>query len=147
MSLLGRWFGQKKAPVVLLHPEFGELRFSKHDGFVNTSFELWGYGPFELIVDAPEAGPSEAQAEAFRRFEGSRESLLPRCIAELDAIRVEMEQPATTLSVSGLSVPRLDSSPQGTLWTLWFDAEGDDHFMYGIQSDDDWTTIHAFADD
>jgi len=35
----------------------------------------------------------------------------------------------------------------GHLWTLWFDLSGDDHFMYGIQTDDNWQTLTAFADD
>jgi hypothetical protein len=28
-----------------------------------------------------------------------------------------------------------------------FDLSGDDHFMYGIQTDDNWHTLTAFADD
>ncbi len=147
MSLLRRLFKAKPAPPVLDHPQFGELHFSRHDGLVNSSFELWGHGPFELLVDAPESGPSPAQEEAFRRFESAKEFLLPRCVAKLDVLRAEMQLPAATFVVAGLTIPSLDSKPQGRLWTLWFDAQGDDHFLYGIQTDDDWNTLQAFADD
>ena len=147
MSFLRRLFKSNAPPLTLLHSEFGQLQFSKHDGFINPSFQLWGYGPFQLIVDARKSGPSEAQGAAFRRFESARESLLPRCVAKLDALRVEMQLPPATFTVAGLTIPPLDSSPQGRLWTLWFDARGDDHFMYGIQSDDDWDSLCAFADD
>ena len=147
MSLLRRLFKPKAPLPTLVHPQFGELHFRKHDGFMNPFFELWGSGPFELLVDAPEPGPSESQEEAFRRFERARESLLPRCIAKLDTLRSGMQLPRTTFQLAGLTIPSLDSSAQGRLWTLWFEAQGEDHFMYGIQSDDDWDSFAAFADD
>ena len=62
-------------------------------------------------------------------------------------MRREMKAPPGQWIVSGLTIPRLDESPSGKLWTLWFDSKDDDHYMYGIQSDDEWSTLIAFADD
>jgi hypothetical protein len=99
------------------------------------------------LVESDDRGPTEAQVVAFRRLHDSKEALLPRCIAALDAMRREMKAPPGQWVISGLTIPQLDGSPSGTLWTMWFDSKNDDHYMYGIQTDNDWSTLRAFADD
>ncbi|MFW6084931.1 MAG: hypothetical protein ACODAA_06945 [Gemmatimonadota bacterium] len=62
-------------------------------------------------------------------------------------LRREMGLPAGRFTITGLTIPALHDSNGGLLWTLWFDCAGDDHFWYGVQSDDEWKTLHPFADD
>lgn len=134
---------------VVEHPLFGALHYSKHDGWENADFSLWGFDGVQLLIDGGPEGPSPVQEEAFKRFEAARESLLPRCLAAVDEVRAGLEVAKAEFKVSGLTIPSLaaDGEPHDRLCTLWFDLEGDEHFMYGVQSDDDWTTVVAFADD
>ena len=144
------WFSslfKRQPPLRVRHTLFGELVFSRHDGWINEEFELWGFKSVELLLDAREDGPSVEQERAFRRFEQQRETLLPRCLAEVDKVRAELAVPLSTFVISGLTIPPLSADPHEHLWTLWFDLVGDEHFMYGVQTDDDWTTLTGFADD
>ena len=146
----GRWFSflfkQTPAPR-LQHALFGELVFSRHDGWINQDFELWGLKGVQLVLDASEDGPSPEQERAFQTFEKQRDTLLPRCLTEVDKVRVDLGVDASTFVISGLTIPSMARTPQGSLWTLWFDLVGDDHFMYGVQTDDEWATLTGFADD
>lgn len=146
MALLGRLFRKGGSPP-REHPLFGTLRYSKHDGWENEDFSLWDFKGIQLLIDAGTDGPSPRQEEAFRRFEAGRGELLPRCLRALDSVRESFEVPEGEFRVTGLSIPSLGPGRGGDLWTLWFDLEGDDHFMYGVQSDNDWETLAAFADD
>jgi hypothetical protein len=121
--------------------------FSRHDGWINKDFQLWGFTGIELLVDAGEEGPSRQQEEAFRRFEMQRDTLLPRCLAEVDKVRTDLGVVSSSFVISGLTIPSLKGEGSGRLWTLWFDLAGDDQFMYGVQTDDDWKTVIGFADD
>jgi len=147
MSLFDRLKG-KPAPE-LEHPLFGTIRYSKHDGWENPELSLWGFDGVQLLIDAGLEGPSPVQEEEFRRFEATRADLLPRCLAAVDDVRAGFEVPKAEFRVSGLTIPSLidRGEPHDRLWTLWFDLEGDDHFMFGVQTDDEWATIVAFADD
>lgn len=131
------------------HPLFGALHYSKHDGWENVDFSLWGFDGVQLLIDGGPEGPSPVQEEAFRRFDAARADLLPRCLAAVDEVRAGFEVAKAEFKVSGLTIPLLEANgePHDRLWTLWFDLEGDEHFMYGVQSDDEWATIVAFADD
>ena len=147
MGIFTRFFGKKTEPPRIDHPLFGTIEFSKHDGWQNMDFPLWGRSNVELIVDSGTDGPTRDQEEAFRRFEESREVLLPRCLDALEDLRGKMEMPPGTFVISGLTVPSLGEEETGKLWTLWFDCEGDEDFWYGVQTDDDWQTLSPFADD
>jgi len=148
MGFLDRLKGQREPALAIEHPLFGTIRFSKHDGWENAAFSLWGFDGVQLLIDGGPEGPTAAQEEAFVRFEAMRADLLPRCVAAVDEVRVSFEVPKADFRVSGLTIPPLtDGQPHEKLWTLWFDLEGDEHFMYGVQSDDDWATVVAFADD
>ena len=145
-----QWFSslfKRQPPPSLRHTLFGELVFSRSDGWINKEFELWGFKGVELLLVARQDGPSREQEDAFRRFAEQRETLLPRCLAGVDKVRAELAVPASTFLISGLTIPSLGDDSHGHLWTLWFDLVGDEHFMYGVQTDDDWTTVTGFADD
>jgi hypothetical protein len=58
MSFWKRLFGVKKPPPTLSHPLFGEITFSRHDGWMNRDFQLWGFSKVELIIDGLETGSS-----------------------------------------------------------------------------------------
>jgi hypothetical protein len=129
------------------HPLFGRIAFSRHDGWRNPAFGLWGHSPVDLLIDAPAAGPTREQEEAFVRFRDARATLWSRCLDAVVAVRREMGASEGAFSITGLSIPALGATRSGRLWTLWFDCAGDEHFWYGVQSDDDWQTLAGFADD
>jgi hypothetical protein len=144
------WFSslfRRRPPLRLQHTQFGEITFSTSDGWINKEFELWGFKGIELLLDAREVGPSPEQERAFRHFERQRDVLLPRCLAEVDKVREELGVASSSFVISGLTIPSLSVKPNGQLWTMWFDLAGDDHFMYGLQTDDEWSTLTGFADD
>jgi len=144
------WFSslfKRQPPRRLQHTVFGKLVFSRHDGWINKDFELWGFKGIELLLQAGKDGPSAEQERAFRLFEGQRQRLLPRCLAEVDKVRAELGVSPSSFVITGITIPELSASPHGRLWTLWFDLAGDDHFMYGVQTDDEWLTLTGFADD
>ena len=147
MRLLRSLFGRGAPERVSDHPLFGRIAFSRRDGWVNPAFELWGYTGVDLLVDAPPEGPTRAQEEAFVRFRDARPALLARCLDAVAAVRRGMDEPEGEFLVTGLSIPSLTDAQGGTLWTLWFDCVGDEHYWYGVQSDDDWRTVVGFADD
>lgn len=149
MSFLDRLMGKAEPAPPLEHPLFGGLSYSKTDGWQNPDFTLWGFDSVELLVDGGPDGPTDAQEAAFRRFEAARADLLPRCVAAVDEVRAAFKVPEGRFRVSGLTIPALTDGGKEheRLWTLWLDLEGDDHYMYGVQTDDDWATIGAFADD
>ena len=147
MAFLRSLFNRRTPTRLLDHPLFGRIFFSRHDAWQNPAFELWGYSNVELLIDAPFAGPTPAQEEAFIRFRESRSTLLPRCLDAVAAVRREMPLPAAEFAVTGLSIPSLADARGGKLWTLWFDCVGDEQFWYGVQSEDDWQTLAGFADD
>ncbi len=148
MSILRRLFGTASPPPELDHPLFGHLVYLERDGcWQNEHFDLWDASGVDLLVYCGPDGPTADQETAFRRFRDTGEVLLQGCLEALAGLRSEMGLPDSQLTVNGLTIPALDDSRDGKLWTLWFDAAGDDHFWYGVQSDDDWDTIHPFADD
>ena len=146
MSWFSSFFGRQSRPP-LQHPLFGELRYSRSDGWINDRFELWGFKGIELLIAAGVDGPSPQQEAAFREFVEQRETLLPGCIAEVDRVRADMGVAPSTFVIRGLTIPSLAGGRAPFLWTLWFDLTGDDHFMYGVQTDDAWKTLIGFADD
>jgi hypothetical protein len=146
MDWLKRIF-RRKPPLRLRHPLFGDITYSKTDGWINDGFTLWGFDGVELLIRANETGPTRIQEEAFINFRAQQQDLLPRCLAEVDKVRRELEIASSAFVISGVAIPSFQPAPNGHLWTLWFDFSGDDHFMYGIQTDDNWETLTAFADD
>jgi len=138
---------RKKPPLRLNHPLFGNITYSKTDGWINDAFTLWGSDGIELLIRANENGPTRTQEEAFINFRAQQQDLHPRCLAEVDKVRRELEITSSRFVISGVVIPSFEPVPNGHLWTLWFDLSGDDHFMYGIQTDDNWQTLTAFADD
>lgn len=148
MSILQRIFRGGPPPPEMDHPLFGHLVYLRRDGcWQNEDFELWGASGVDLLLDGGPDGPTPEQESAYRRFRDARENLLPRCLEALAGLRRKMGLPDSQFTVNGLTLPALAESSDGKLWTLWFDCAGDDHFWYGVQSDDDWETIHPFADD
>src|SRR5262245_26830680 len=128
MSLFDRLF-RRQPPVTLEHPLFGRLQYSKHDGWQNDSFALWGSNGVELLIEADLNGPTRKQEDAFVAMRDAQNELLARCLAEVEKVRKEIGVPEGCFRISGLSIPSLQDEPHGRLWTLWFDLEGDDHYM------------------
>ena len=74
-------------------------------------------------------------------------SILSESITVLESMREGIGLPAGTFLLSGITIPSYKSESRARLWTLWFDCTEDEHFMFGVQSDDEWQNIHPFADD
>jgi hypothetical protein len=141
------WFRKHEARE-LDHPEFGHLRYSeRHQSWVNENFAFWGYSGLQLVIDGDASGPTAAQFEALRDMQKARDQLLPRCLSALTALPELEGSVGSTFVLAGLSVPRLDDSESGLLWNLWFDKEGDEHYMFGVQSTDSWRTLQAHVGD
>jgi hypothetical protein len=146
MNIFRRIFGPKEPPPTIEHPLFGTIVYSKHDGWINKSFTAFGYSGIELQIVAGADGPTTKQVEAFTNLI-AKPNVLSECMKRLASERAEMSLPEGTFVLSGITLPSYRSEPQGNLWTLWFDCPEDDHFMFGVQSDDEWETLHPFADD
>jgi hypothetical protein len=132
------------------HPVFGRLEFTPSRGWSSKEFSFWGFTHVQLLVDASEAGPTEEQEQAFRRLAERQSALLPGLLAAVAEQRERTKRPPGVPAVRTLSVPALGSaSPArtGSLWTIWFDSPGEEHWGYGVQSTDDWRTFSAFAED
>jgi hypothetical protein len=102
------------------------------------------------MIDAPDTGPTPHQEDAFRTLIDGADVLLPRLLAAVASKREETQRPPGRAYPRAISVPALDSrGPGGTggLWTIWFDYENEAYWSYGVQSNDDWTTVSAFAED
>jgi len=148
MNLFKRVFGDREPPPTLDDSTFGRIVFLRRDAcWENTTFSFWGASDVQLLVDGGPDGPTEAQRFAFAELRDSRDALLPRCLDALSTLRSKMAMPEGELVVRGLTIPSLEPSSDGQLWTLWFDCVGEDHFWFGVQSDDEWKTIYPFADD
>jgi hypothetical protein len=137
----------RKSPLTMEHSIFGTLTFSPHDGWMNPSFTAFGYTGIDLLIDAGPDGPTERQVTAFADLSIKQTSILRDALIRLQELRDEMELPPGTFRLSGITLPSYKDESQGMLWTLWFDCPEDDHFMFGVQSDDEWQTLHPFADD
>jgi len=137
----------RRAPTPRIeHPLFGRIAYSRDGRWENRSFELWGHGHVDLVIDAPPSGPTRDQEQAFLRFRDSRPTLLPRCLDAVATVRREQAFPESEFQITGLSIPALGDARAGGLWTLWLDC-GDEQFWYGVQTEDEWRTLAAFADD
>ena len=147
MTILRRLFDPAEPPLVAEHAVFGTIRFSKPDCWTNDAFVLWGTTDVQLLLTATRQGPSTRQVEAYLRFRDAQSALLPRCLEAVDAVRSRHGIPKAAFRISALSIPSFTDGPSPTLWKLWFDLEGDDHFMYGVESEDEWQTLTGFADD
>jgi hypothetical protein len=84
---------RKKPPLRLTHPLFGDITYSKTDGWINDGFTLWGFDGVELLIRANENGPTRIQEEAFINFRAQQQDLLPRCLAEVDKVLVNWKSP------------------------------------------------------
>jgi hypothetical protein len=146
MNIFQRLFGPKEPPPTIEHQIFGTIVYSKHDGWINTSFSAFGYSGIQLQIDAGPEGPTQEQVGAFTNLT-AKPDVLSESIKRLSTVRAEMDLPEGTFVLSGITIPSFRPEPQGNLWTLWFDCPEDDHFMFGVQSDDEWETLHPFADD
>lgn len=129
------------------HPVFGKITYSRHDGWMNPSFSAFGYDGIDLLIDGGVDGPTSQQIDAFKSFAGRHSSILVQATAGLQEIRAGMGEALGTFVLSGITIPSYKPEANGTLWTLWFDCPEDDHYIYGVQSDDEWQTLHPFADD
>jgi hypothetical protein len=146
MNIFQRLLGPKKPAAVVEHPIFGKITYSKHDGWINTSFSAFGYSGIDLLIDAGPEGPTSEQMDAFANLAAKHDSILSESVIGLQSMRAEMSLRLGTFVLSGITIPSYKPELQGRLWTLWFDCPEDDHFMFGVQSDDEWRTLHPFAD-
>ena len=146
MSFLRSLFRRRGPRPRLDHPLFGRIAYSRDGRWENRSFELWGHEHVDLLIDAPASGPTRDQEQTFVRFRDSRETLLPRCLEAVAAVRRETASGEDVFQITGLSIPALSDERAGRLWTLWLDC-GDEQFWYGVQTEDEWSTLAAFADD
>ena len=147
MNIFQRIFGSRKPSPAVDHPIFGKITYSKHDGWLNPSFSAFGYSEIDLLIDAGPEGPIPEQLEAFANLTAKHDSILSESIKSLESMRKEMTLPAGRFLLSGITIPSYKPETQGKLWTLWFDCPEDSHYMFGVQSDDEWQTLHPFADD
>jgi hypothetical protein len=147
MQRLKRLFGPRESPPALDHPVFGRLTYSRHDGWMNAAFTAFGFTGIDLLIDAGPEGPTPRQLQSFGDLTAKHPSILSESVNQLQELRKQMELPAGTFRLSGITIPSYRPEPQGSLWTLWFDCLEDDHFMFGVQSDDEWQTLYPFADD
>jgi hypothetical protein len=147
MNIFRQIFGFKQSPQSMQHQLFGNLTFSRHDGWINPSFSVFGYSGIELLIDAGPEGPNSDQVEAFNNLSRKHEMILSESVKRLQKTRGEMQLPPGTFVLSGITIPSYGAESHGKLWTLWFDCPEDEHFMFGVQSDDEWQTLHPFADD
>ena len=143
---LKRLFGGRKPPLTLVDPVFGSITYSKADGWSNDHFQGLGDHEAQLLIDAGSAGPSQKQRDAFRALVSREDNRLERAKGAVLKLRGEMNLPASDPWVSGVTIPTLGPEPRGSLWTVWYDSEQDDVFMFGIQTQD-WVEFSAFADD
>lgn len=105
--------------------------------------EFWGTPEVDLSIDAGETGPSPDQVDEFWRLIDAKNDLLPRLLGALQ----EMENEAAQFVLVGVHIPKLDGSKAGELSRFWFDRLADDHFIYGVESNDRWQTLIAHRDD
>jgi hypothetical protein len=143
-------FHRRRVTRVVDHPAFGRLEFAPTLGWSNQAFSFWGFTPVQLLIDASENGPTKEQEEAFRRLVDRQEALLPRLLAAVAEQRADTVRPQGVPVVRTLSVPALGASGPartGSLWTMWFEYPAEEIWGYGVQSQDDWVTLHAFAED
>jgi len=105
--------------------------------------EFWGTPEVDLSIDADEAGLSSEQVNEFWRLVDAKNDLLPRLLGALQ----EEENEAARFVLVGVHIPKLDGSKAGELSRFWFDRIGDDHFIYGVESNDRWQTLSAHRDD
>jgi hypothetical protein len=139
---------RRKPDLSLEHPVFGRLTYSPREGnWVNRGFSLWGYSALQLVIAADENGPSAVQADAFRTLEASREQVLPRAIESLRNLPPLEGSVGSAFVLTGLAIPKLEVVGGAGLWHLWFDKEGDDLYMFGVESNDSWRTLQAYAGD
>lgn len=143
-------FRRSRVTRVLDHPVFGRLEFTPSLGWSNNRFTFYGFTPVTLLIDGSDSGPSREQEEAVRRLTEKEAALLPGLLAAVAEKRAETERSPGAPAVSTLSVPALAShgpARTGSLWTIWFEYPDEEHWSYGVQSDDDWLTFRAFAED
>ncbi len=107
MGLFDRLKQNREPALTVEHDLFGTIRYSKHDGWENPAFSLWGFDGVQLLIDGSPEGPSPVQEEAFRRIETARADLSPRCVAAVDEVREGFEVPKAEFRVSGLTIPSL----------------------------------------
>jgi hypothetical protein len=139
---------RRKNPLELDHPDFGRLVFNPTDHTWSTQHcEFWGVRGLQLVVEGTAAGPSDEQAAAYRQLLAAKDELLPRCQVALASLVIGEPSESSKFDLTGLSVPRLEGTPQTELWNLWFYLRGDDHYMYGVQSSDRWQTLKPYRDD
>lgn len=148
--MLKRLFGTRSSARTIDHPLFGRIQHIPALGWENDRFRLWSYTGVLLMIDAPAAGPTGIQEDAFRRFLERRYDVHPRVMTAIAEKRQETTGLAGNPRARAISVPSLGSSGPvrtGTLWTIWFDYEAEDHWTYGVQTDDDWVSVCGFAED
>lgn len=147
MNLFQRIFGPKEPPPQLDHPLFGKLTYSRQDGWINSDFSVFGYSGIELLISAGPEGPTSQQVDTFQNFSMKHETILTQCMKLLQNLQEEMNVPRGDFVLSGITIPSYKAERNGMLWTLWFDCPEEEHFWFGVQSDDEWQTLHPFADD
>jgi hypothetical protein len=138
-----------KAPITE-HPLFGPIAFTTGRGWERKDFEFWGFRDLHLMIDAGADGPTSEQENAFQRLRERRVELLPKCLDAVALRRAETERPSGAAVVSAISIPAMDTrgpGKTGQRWTIWFDYEDEEHWSYGVQSDDNWRTLWGFAED
>jgi hypothetical protein len=110
MDWLKRIF-RRKPPLQLRHPLFGDITYSKPDGWINDEFTLWGFDGVELLIRANENGPTRIQEEALINFHAQQQDLPPRCLAEVDKVRRELEIASSGFAISGWLFRRSSQRP------------------------------------
>jgi hypothetical protein len=148
MSWLQTLFARKA--IVREHAIFGSITYSEGRGWRRDNFSFWGFQAVLLLIDAGPDGPTPEQEAAFLWLRNQQVEVLPRCLVEVESQRSQTMGAAEGLSLSGLSIPSLGTAGPartGQLWTIWFDYDAEDHWSYGVQSDDAWRTIQGYAED
>ena len=138
---------KNQSPPTVDHADFGRLVFdARQQCWSRLDFQMWGYAGLQLVIDAPDSGPTARQVAEYRRISQAGDQLHYRCLAALQTVVPDSTGPPQFM-LSGLSIPRLDGSEVGELWNLWFDREGDGHYLFGVQTTDRWLTLEPYVGD
>jgi hypothetical protein len=146
VSLLDKLFARREPPPTQSHRTFGTITFA-NGLWENDAFELWGYGPIQLLIDAEPDGPMPEQEAAFVQMRELRERLLPAWLDEVARKHREAGHARGDAKLTGLSIPSLDEEDDELAegWSIWFGYGGEDDPSYEVIATerDDWTSIRV----
>jgi len=127
--------------------DFGNITEWKRGSWKGHQFELWGYNGVQVVLDADENGPSQAQRSLCRDLRANTadirehvESEIRRYIPTIPGVMAPSTNPIQLASIY------LPQDPAKTTWRVWYDLEGEDIFWFGAEIEPS-KEIVPFAED